>query len=170
MNRWQLATCSVDRTSLHRLNRLGSPRIIDHSDQLRTEDPRSRHQDSYFGLTIRGLQMKRKRLGQALVERKRISQELLEKVIKEQAAPGSRAGLLGEILLERGLVPRDELVAALEEVTLFRFPGPPLRHRREGGFGTCPARSRCPVLCFAHDSRRQPHYHCDGGTPESPHH
>ncbi|MGO8818114.1 MAG: ATPase, T2SS/T4P/T4SS family [Terriglobia bacterium] len=68
--------------------------------------------------------MRRKRLGQALVDRKRISPEVLEKIIQEQSAPGSPAGLLGEILLERGLVPRDELVAALEEVTLFRFLDP----------------------------------------------
>jgi len=68
--------------------------------------------------------MRRKRLGQALVDRKRISPEVLEGIIKEQSAPGSPVGLLGEILLERGLVPRDELVAALEEVTLFRFLDP----------------------------------------------
>jgi type IV pilus assembly protein PilB len=68
--------------------------------------------------------MKKKRLGQALVERKRISHEVLEEIVKEQEAGGSEARLLGEILLDRGLVPRDDLVAALEEVTLFRFLDP----------------------------------------------
>ena len=68
--------------------------------------------------------MKRKRLGQALVERKRISNQILEEIVKEQDAKDGPLGFLGELLLERGLVSRDDLVAALEEVTLFRFVDP----------------------------------------------
>ena len=68
--------------------------------------------------------MKRKRLGQVLVERKRISHEALEQVVQEQEAGNAQLGFLGELLLERGLVGRDDLVAALEEVTLFRFVDP----------------------------------------------
>jgi len=68
--------------------------------------------------------VKRKRLGQALVERKRISNQILEEIVKEQDAKDGPLGFLGELLLERGLVSRDDLVAALEEVTLFRFVDP----------------------------------------------
>jgi type IV pilus assembly protein PilB len=68
--------------------------------------------------------MKRKRLGQALVERQRISHEMLDKITQEQDASGAQLGFLGEILLARGLVARDDLVAALEEVTPFRFVDP----------------------------------------------
>ena len=68
--------------------------------------------------------MQRKRLGQALVERKRISDEILEKIAQEQETSTAPLGFLGEILLERGLVSRDDLVAALEEVTPFRFVDP----------------------------------------------
>ena len=45
-------------------------------------------------------------------------------MIQEQATSGTRLGFLGELLLERGLVSRDDLVAALEEVTTFRFVDP----------------------------------------------
>lgn len=68
--------------------------------------------------------MKRKLLGQALVERKRISNETLEKIILEQEASETPLGFLGELLLQRELVSRDDLVAALEEVTRFRFVDP----------------------------------------------
>ena len=68
--------------------------------------------------------MRKKRLGQALIERKRISNETLEKIIHEQGSSTTPLGFLGELLLERGLVSRDDLVAALEEVTLFRFVDP----------------------------------------------
>ena len=68
--------------------------------------------------------MPRKRLGYVLVERKRISSEVLEQVAKEHQAKGPQAGFLGELLLERGLVSKDDLVAALEEVTHFRFVDP----------------------------------------------
>ncbi len=68
--------------------------------------------------------MRKKRLGQVLIERKRISFEDLEKVANEQTAGGPRLGFLGEILLELGLVSRDDIIAALEEVTHFRFVDP----------------------------------------------
>src|ERR1035441_2764875 len=68
--------------------------------------------------------MKRKRLGQALVEHKRISNEILEKIIQEQEASDTPLGFLGELLLQRELVSSDALVAALEEVTRFRFVDP----------------------------------------------
>ncbi len=62
--------------------------------------------------------MKRKRLGEVLRERKRISAEDLQKTIDEQQV---KSILLGELLLQRGLVGKDDLVAALEEVTRFRY-------------------------------------------------
>src|SRR5690348_4448983 len=68
--------------------------------------------------------MIKKRLGQVLVERKRISRETLEKIAHEHHGNRRRLGYLGEVLLERGLVSRDDLVAALEEVTHFRFVDP----------------------------------------------
>lgn len=57
---------------------------------------------------------------------------MLEKIVKEQEAKDGPLGFLGELLLERGLVSRDDLVAALEEVTLFRLltPALPLSRRR----------------------------------------
>jgi type IV pilus assembly protein PilB len=64
--------------------------------------------------------MKKKRLGQALIDRKRITSAEVEQILQEQG----KNGFLGELLLERGLVSRDDLVAALEEVTLFRFVDP----------------------------------------------
>jgi type IV pilus assembly protein PilB len=74
--------------------------------------------------TIGALPRKRKRLGQALVEDKRISNEILEKIIQEQEASDTPLGFLGELLLQRELVSSDDLVAALEEVTRFRFVDP----------------------------------------------
>ena len=68
--------------------------------------------------------MTKKRLGQVLVERKRISHEDMEKVVREHQSVRQQSGYLGEILLERGLIARDDLVAALEEVTHFRFVDP----------------------------------------------
>ena len=62
--------------------------------------------------------MKRKKLGEVLRERKRISEEDLQSVIDEQQA---KSVLLGELLLERDLVKKDDLVSALEEVTRFRY-------------------------------------------------
>jgi len=66
-------------------------------------------------VTARG----KKRLGEVLRERKRVSHEDLERVLQEQQGDGS--GLLGELLLQRGLVSKDDLVPALEEVTQFRY-------------------------------------------------
>jgi type IV pilus assembly protein PilB len=62
--------------------------------------------------------MRRRRLGDVLKERKRITSEALEEVIQEQA---QKSVLLGELLLERGLVSKDDVVASLEEVTRFRY-------------------------------------------------
>jgi type IV pilus assembly protein PilB len=62
--------------------------------------------------------MRRKRLGDVLREKKRISAEELDKVVSEQQ---SKALLLGELLLERGMVSKEELVSSLEEVTRFRY-------------------------------------------------
>ena len=62
--------------------------------------------------------MRKKRLGEVLRDRKRVSDEVLEQALAEQQ---KNAGLLGEMLLERGLVGKDDLVSALEEVTHFRY-------------------------------------------------
>ena len=62
--------------------------------------------------------MKKKRLGEVLRERKRISATDLEKILSEQQGA---AKMLGELLLERGLVGKDEVVSALEEVCRFRY-------------------------------------------------
>src|SRR5258706_5443936 len=62
--------------------------------------------------------MARKRLGDVLRDRKRISEADLDKALQEQQA-GSL--LLGEFLLQRGLVSKDEVVTALEEVAHFRY-------------------------------------------------
>src|SRR5262245_32065165 len=58
--------------------------------------------------------MARKKIGEALRDRGKISQRDLLSVIEEQAG---KAGFLGELLLQRGLVSRADLVASLEEVT-----------------------------------------------------
>src|SRR5260221_13169374 len=58
--------------------------------------------------------MARKKLGETLRERGKISQRDLLEAIEEQAG---KAGFLGELLLRRGLVSRADLVASLEEVT-----------------------------------------------------
>jgi len=62
--------------------------------------------------------MAKKRLGDVLRERKRITENDLEKALHEQQA-GSL--LLGEHLLQRGLVSKDDVVTALEEVTRFHY-------------------------------------------------
>ncbi|HEV8525107.1 MAG TPA: ATPase, T2SS/T4P/T4SS family [Terriglobales bacterium] len=62
--------------------------------------------------------MGKKRLGEVLREKKHISAEALEKVLQEQQ---KTTGLLGEMLLQRGLVSKDDLVSALEEVGRFRY-------------------------------------------------
>jgi len=62
--------------------------------------------------------MRKKRLGEVLQEKKRLSADDLEKAIAEQQ---EHAMLLGELLLEREMVGKDDLAAALEEVTQFRY-------------------------------------------------
>jgi hypothetical protein len=61
--------------------------------------------------------MKRKRLGEVLLERGKISPAKLQHLIEEQSGKVIR---LGELILERGLVEKPALASALEEV--FRIP------------------------------------------------
>jgi type IV pilus assembly protein PilB len=65
-----------------------------------------------------GAWMKRKRLGEVLHERGKISARDLEKALEEQQLKLSH---LGELLLERGLVGKTDLIAALEEVSLVPY-------------------------------------------------
>jgi type IV pilus assembly protein PilB len=65
-----------------------------------------------------GTPPKRKRLGDVLRENEQITQEQLEQAVAEQR---KTSYLLGELLLQRGLVSKIDLVAALEEVTRFRY-------------------------------------------------
>ncbi len=58
--------------------------------------------------------MKRKRLGEILTERGYISAEDLKKTLREQQG---KFVLLGELLLERKLVRKHELLGAISEVT-----------------------------------------------------
>lgn len=62
--------------------------------------------------------MRRKRLGEVLHERGKISAKDLEKALEEQQQKLSH---LGELLLERGLVEKPDLVTALEEVSLVPY-------------------------------------------------
>jgi len=62
--------------------------------------------------------MARKRLGEVLQEKKRITPDALKAAIAEQE---KNSTLLGELLLDRGLVSKEDLVASLEEVTRFRY-------------------------------------------------
>ncbi len=62
--------------------------------------------------------MRRKRLGEVLRERKQVAPEALEKALTEQQ---KTATLLGEFLLDRGLVSKDDLISALEETARFRY-------------------------------------------------
>src|SRR5437867_3226062 len=65
--------------------------------------------------------MARKRLGDLLQEKKHISADALKAAIDEQS---TKYSLLGELLLERGLVSKENLVASLEEVTRFHYVDP----------------------------------------------
>ena len=65
-----------------------------------------------------GTPPRRKRLGDVLRENSRISHEQLEQAIEEQRK-GSH--LLGELLLQRGLVAKVDIISALEEVTRFQY-------------------------------------------------
>ena len=58
--------------------------------------------------------MKKKRLGEVLQERGKISHADLNKVVNDQQ--GGKLQMLGEMLLERNLVSRKDMVSALEEV------------------------------------------------------
>jgi type IV pilus assembly protein PilB len=62
--------------------------------------------------------MRRKRLGEVLHERGKISARDLEHALEEQQQKLSH---LGELLLERGLVGKADLIAALEEVSLVPY-------------------------------------------------
>jgi len=62
--------------------------------------------------------MRRKRLGEVLHERGKISAKDLETALEEQQQKLSH---LGELLLERGLVSKSDLIAALEEVSLVPY-------------------------------------------------
>jgi type IV pilus assembly protein PilB len=65
--------------------------------------------------------MPRKKLGEMLRERGKISHQTLVSAIEEQAG---KAVLLGELLLKRGLVTKQDLVASLEEVTRTSYVDP----------------------------------------------
>lgn len=62
--------------------------------------------------------MKRKKLGEVLRERGKISLEDLQNVVSDQQG---KMLYLGEILLERGLVSKMDIAAALEEVSHFAY-------------------------------------------------
>ena len=64
---------------------------------------------------------RKKRLGEVLRERKRVKVEELEQALVEQKEMGGGSGLLGELLLTRGFVGKEDLVSALEEVTRFQY-------------------------------------------------
>ena len=61
---------------------------------------------------------RKKRLGEVLRERKRVSFEALEAALDEQQ---KGAGLLGELLIQRDACSKDDIVSALEEITHFRY-------------------------------------------------
>ena len=65
--------------------------------------------------------MARRRLGDVLRERSQITAEVLDQVVSEQA---KTTMLLGELLLLRNLVKKEELIEALQEVTHFRYLDP----------------------------------------------
>ncbi len=58
--------------------------------------------------------MKKKRLGETLLERQSISADRLEESLEEQRA---HSVFLGELLFKRNLVAKEDLVAAIEDVT-----------------------------------------------------
>jgi type IV pilus assembly protein PilB len=64
---------------------------------------------------------RKKRLGEVLRERKRVKAEDLDQVLLEQQEKGGGSSLLGELLLQRNFVGKEDLVSALEEVTKFRY-------------------------------------------------
>ena len=98
---------------------------------------------------------KRKRLGELLKERKRISHEDLEKVLEEQAR-GKTAVRLGELLLQRELLSKDDLVSALEEVTQLRYLDARFATVEKEVLSLIPraVASRCKVLPVLHEGKR----------------
>ena len=60
-------------------------------------------------------------MGEVLRERKRVKAEDLDQVLLEQQEKGGGSSLLGELLLQRNFVGKEDLVSALEEVTKFRY-------------------------------------------------
>jgi type IV pilus assembly protein PilB len=62
--------------------------------------------------------MPRKRLGDLLQERGRVSHTDIENAVQEQQGTSL---LLGELLLQRGLVSKEELIAALQEITRAKY-------------------------------------------------
>src|SRR2546422_776173 len=62
--------------------------------------------------------MPRKRIGDVLRERKRISNEALDDALEEQS---KGTALLGELLMSRGLVSKEDVISALEEVGNFHY-------------------------------------------------
>ncbi len=61
---------------------------------------------------------KKKRLGELLRERGRISHQDLDRAVQEQQG---KVTLLGELLLDRGLLAKEDLIAALEEITSVKY-------------------------------------------------
>jgi type IV pilus assembly protein PilB len=65
-----------------------------------------------------GVPQRKKRLGDVLRENLHITHEQLEQAIEEQR---KSSHLLGELLLQRGLVAKIDIIQALEEVTRFQY-------------------------------------------------
>src|SRR5215471_3601261 len=65
--------------------------------------------------------MPRRRLGDVLRERAQIPADVIDQIVAEQ---GKTTMLLGELLLQRNIVRKEDLTAALEEVTHFRYFDP----------------------------------------------
>ena len=61
---------------------------------------------------------RKRRLGEVLRERKRVSFEALEAALDDQQ---KGAGLLGELLVQRNACSKEDVVSALEEITHFRY-------------------------------------------------
>jgi type IV pilus assembly protein PilB len=65
--------------------------------------------------------MARRRLGDVLRERAHIPVEIIDQMVAEQA---KSTMLLGELLLQRNIVKKEQLIDALQEVTRFRYLDP----------------------------------------------
>ena len=73
---------------------------------------------SHPGSLDKKVLMPRKRLGDLLQEQGRVSHRDIESAVQEQQQSSL---LLGELLLQRGLVGKDELIAALQEITRAKY-------------------------------------------------